>query len=70
MTNDEVMHNIRERTPLDQVRTVFSSRSAGIEQACSQRRPLGSIEMRGKEFEAVLAILDKAIEVGLVKPAN
>jgi hypothetical protein len=70
VTNEETMKHIREKTPLDQVRTVFSGRAARIEQAGAQREPLGPIEMRGMEFEAVDAILAKAIEVGLVRPAD
>lgn len=70
MTNEETMKHIREQTPLDQVRTIFSGRCARIEQAGAQRQPLGSIEMRGMEFDAVADILAKAIEVGLVRPAD
>lgn len=70
MTNEETMKNMRGKTPLDQVRAIFSHRGAAIEQACSQRKPLGPVEMRGMEFDAVNDILAKAIEVGLVRPAE
>ena len=70
MTNEETMKHIREKTPLDQVRTIFSGRCARIEQSGAQRQPLGPVEMRGMEFEAVRDILAKAVEVGLVRPVD
>jgi hypothetical protein len=42
--------------PLSRARQVFSNEWARIEQAGMQRRPIGIIEMRQMEFEAVRKI--------------
>jgi hypothetical protein len=42
--------------PLSRARQVFSNEWAAIEQASMQRRPIGIIEMRRREFEAVRKI--------------
>ena len=61
-TDEQVVAALRDDTPLNKARQKFSSWSAKIEQAGQQRRPLGPIEMRRMEFEAVQAI---AAELGM-----
>lgn len=68
-SQDEIMRHLRERTPLDQVRAVFSSACGRIEQAGMQRTPLNPIDMRGMELDAVEKIIAKAVEVGLASPS-
>lgn len=60
----DVMDELRSDSLLNKVRAVFSSQAAKIEQASMQRRPLGIIEMRQMEFEAVIKIA-KAMNVDL-----
>jgi hypothetical protein len=52
-TDAEVMELLRGDGPLNKARQVFSGWRAMIEQAGQQRTPLGAIEMRRLEFEAV-----------------
>lgn len=56
MTNEAVMAALRSDSVLNRARSVFSGKSAELEQQSQQRRPLGPIEMRGMEFEAVAKI--------------
>jgi len=62
MHTDDVMRYMRDDTHLNRVRKIFSSESARIEQAAGQRVPLGPIELRRMEFEAVRRI---AAEMGV-----
>lgn len=56
ITDEEVLKALREDTPLNRARRIFSAESAHIEQAGMQRQPLSPIEMRRMEFEAVKKI--------------
>jgi hypothetical protein len=56
MTNAEIMAALRSDTPLNRARKIFSSYAAKLEQAAAQREPIGPIEARGLEFEAVRKI--------------
>lgn len=56
MTDKEVMDALRENTPLNRARAIFSGAWAAIEQACLQRVPPSPIEIRRMEFEAVRKI--------------
>jgi hypothetical protein len=60
MTGEEAMRHIREDTALNKLRAIFSSECGRIEQAGMQRTPLGPVEMRAMEFDAVLRILKAA----------
>lgn len=60
MTDAEVMERLRKDDVFNNVRRVFSSHAAKIEQAGQQRTALSPIEMRRMEFEAVDAILEEA----------
>ena len=53
MTDNEVIELLRGDSPLNKARQIFSSYSAMIEQGYQQRKPIGPIEMRRLEFEAV-----------------
>jgi hypothetical protein len=55
-TDHEVLEALKSDTPLNKARRAFSSWSAKIEQAGSQRRPLDPIDWRRMEFEAVAEI--------------
>lgn len=68
-SQDEIMHHLRNRTPLEQVRAVFSDACGRIEQAGMQRTPLGPVKMRGMELDAAEKIIAKAVEVGLARPS-
>lgn len=57
MTDAECVALLRGNSKLNQARQVFSSYSARIEQAQAQRNPIGPIEMRKLEFEAVERIV-------------
>jgi hypothetical protein len=57
MTDQEVLDELQKETPLNLARREFSSWCAKIEQAGQQKKPLGSIERRRMEFEAVKNIL-------------
>ena len=58
MTDDEVMHHIRNDTLFNKARAQFHYGCGRIDQASAQRRPAGPVEIRRMEFEAVLKILD------------
>lgn len=55
-TDAEVMAELNSFSRLNKARSLFSSWCGRIEQASSQRRPIGPIEIRRMEFEAVEAI--------------
>lgn len=55
-TDAEVMEALRADTPLNRARAKFSGFCGRIEQEGMQRRPVGPIEIRRLEFEAVEAI--------------
>jgi hypothetical protein len=57
MTNDEIMAELKSDTPLNRARARFSHWAARIEQEAQQRCPIGPIEARGLEFEAVKDIV-------------
>jgi hypothetical protein len=54
-TDREVLENIGTTTRMNRARQAFRNWSAKIEQAQSQRKPIGPIEVRRMEFEAVEA---------------
>ena len=56
VTDKEVMEALRSDTLLNKARAVFSGECGRLEQACSQPRMPGPIEMRRMEFEAVRKI--------------
>ena len=56
MTDSEVLELLRGDSPLNKARQIFSSYSAMIEQGYQQRKPIGPIDMRRLEFEAVQKI--------------
>jgi len=58
MTDEEVIAELRSDSSLNKARLQFSSWSARIEQAGAQRKPLGPIEWRRMEFQAVKAIME------------
>ena len=58
MSDDEVMSELKSDSALNRARAQFSFASARIEQAGQQRTPLGPIEMRRMEFEAIQKILE------------
>ena len=64
-TDAEVIADLRADTPHNRARRAFSSWSAKIEQASSQRKALDPIEWRRMEFDAVRAI---AAELGVTLP--
>lgn len=57
MTNEEIMAELRLDTPLNRARAKFSAWSARMEQEGQQRSPIGAIEARGLEFQAVREIV-------------
>ena len=57
MTDEECMKELRSDSTFNAARQKFSSWSAKIEQAQSQRQALSPVEMRKMEFEAVEAIV-------------
>jgi hypothetical protein len=61
LTN-EISGALRADTPLNRARAIFSSYAGQLEQAAMQCRPIGPIEARGLEFEAVKKI---AAELGV-----
>lgn len=56
-TDEQVMAELGSQSPLDRARAVFSAYAARLEQEAMQRRPIGPIEARRIEFEAVEAIV-------------
>ena len=57
MTDDEVMTELRSKSPLNMARQQFSAWSARIEQCGQQKKPLDPIQWRRMEFEAVKSIM-------------
>lgn len=62
MSDEEVIAEMRQDTPLNRARQQFSNWSAKIEQACQQWIPPSSIQMRRMEFEAAHAIVKAFLE--------
>lgn len=58
LNDNEVVELLRGNSTLNKARQVFSSYSAMIEQSLEQSRPIGPIEIRRLEFEAVQKIKD------------
>ena len=53
LNDNEVLELLRGNSSLNKARQVFSSYSAMIEQSLEQSKPIGPIEIRRLEFEAV-----------------
>ena len=53
LNDNEVLELLRGNSALNRARQVFSSYSAMIEQSLEQSKPIGPIEIRRLEFEAV-----------------
>lgn len=67
MSDAQVMTALRSATTLNRARQRFSSSVGAMEQAASQRRPPGPIEVRRMEFEAVAEIAAAlGVEVNLM----
>jgi len=66
MNDTQVMSHIRNNTPLNQMRTVFSGAIGAAEQSAQQRRAPCPITMRRMEFESVMRILNHAETLGIV----
>jgi len=60
MTDAEVIGHLRQDSDFNELRKLFMSGYASIEQAMSQRTVPSAIEVRRMEFEAVEKILRKA----------
>lgn len=58
LNDNEVLELLRGNSALNKARQVFSSYSAMIEQSLEQSKPIGPIEIRRLEFEAVQKIKD------------
>jgi hypothetical protein len=56
MSDDEVLRELGSKSLLNRARLAFYHASARIEQSELQRRPVGPIERRRMEFEAVREI--------------
>lgn len=56
LNDNEVMELLRGNSTLNKARQVFSSYSAMIEQSLEQSKPIGPIQIRRLEFEAVQKI--------------
>lgn len=56
MTDNELMELLKGDSALNKARQIFSSYSAMIENDQHQRKPMGPIEIRKMEFEAVQKI--------------
>ena len=56
LTDNEVVELLKGNSTLNKARQIFSSYSAMIENDQHQRKPMGPIEMRRLEFEAVQKI--------------
>lgn len=61
MTDTEVMAELRSDSLLNQVRHIFYTESARIEQECMQRRKPTPIELRRMEFEAARKIIERVM---------
>jgi hypothetical protein len=59
MTDVEVIAELKSASTLNNVRAIFSSWRAKIEQAGQQRTPLSPVEMRRMEFEAARKIAEQ-----------
>jgi len=57
-THDEVMTELRSDSKLNRARQKFSGWSGRLEQEGQQRNPIGIIEIRQLEFEAVKSIIE------------
>jgi hypothetical protein len=57
LTDLDMLAEPQDRGPFHEARRVFSSASAGIEQACAQRVPASPLQVRRMEFAAVEGIL-------------
>ena len=66
MTQDEAMQHIRDHTPLNRVRAMFSSMVGTFEQLSAQRNPPTPVDIRIREFEGIQLLLDTAVDAGLV----
>lgn len=66
MTPELAMSHIKENSSLNKVRSVFSNHASGIEQSGMQRVKPTPQESRAMEFIAVVRILEKAEQVGLI----
>jgi hypothetical protein len=55
-TPTDVINELQSESVLNQARRIFSFSSAAIEQATQQQWPPGPIEIREKEFDAVVKI--------------
>lgn len=60
---EEVSAELKSDSPLNRARRVFPLYSASIDQAAQRHPPLGLIDWRRMEFEAVAAII-KAYQEG------
>ena len=58
LNDNEVLELLRGNSALNKARQMFYSYSAMIEQALEQSKPIGPIEIRRLEFEAVQKIKD------------
>lgn len=56
LNDNEVMELLLGNSTLNKARQVFSSYSAMIEQSLEQSKPIGPIQIRRLEFEAVQKI--------------
>jgi hypothetical protein len=56
LNDNEVMELLRGNSTLNKARQVFSSYSAMIEQSLEQSKPIGPVQIRRLEFEAVQKI--------------
>lgn len=61
MTDEEVVKLLSGNTPFNRARLQFSNWSGRLENAHSQRKPVGIVDMRRMEFQA---IIDIAKELG------
>ncbi len=59
--------HMRDNTRFNQLRTIFSSEAARIEQDALQRKPSGPVDVRIMEFAAVMRILNKAEQLGVIE---
>lgn len=66
MTNEELLNHLKENTPENKLRAVFSGELGKHEQAAMQRHIPTSVEMRKMEFESVDRILKTAQDLGLI----
>jgi hypothetical protein len=70
-TNEQIMAELRSNSNLNAARAKFSHHYALIEQSMEQRATSGPIDIRGMEFDAVIAVaraLGCTIELGHLAP--